>query len=57
MASFKCKDIGMNCGFEIQGATTKDEVVQLASVHARLTHGMESIPPDVAAKVSAAVHL
>ncbi len=57
MASFKCKDIGMNCGFEVHGAATKDEVMQLAAVHARATHGMESIPSDVAAKIDAAIHL
>ena len=52
---FKCKDTGMNCGFELKGASSKEEVMQLASVHARVTHNMQTIPPDVAAKVSAAI--
>lgn len=41
----------MKCGFEVKGASSRDEVTQLAAVHAKLTHGMQSIPPDVAQKV------
>ncbi len=56
MASFKCQDIGMSCGFEIRGAASRDEALKLASVHAKEAHGLAPIPPDVAAKVSAAIH-
>ena len=52
---FKCKDIGMKCGFEVKGASSRDEVLQLASVHAKVTHNMQTIPPDVAQKVSSAI--
>ncbi|MEM3671286.1 MAG: DUF1059 domain-containing protein [Thermoprotei archaeon] len=52
---FKCKDIGMKCGFEVKGGSSKEEVMQLAQVHAKLAHHMETIPPDVAQKVSAAI--
>jgi len=45
----------MNCGFEILGAKSKDEVMQLAAVHAKLVHGIASIPPDLASKVQAAI--
>ena len=53
---FKCKDIGMECGFEVKGASSKDEVMQIVSVHAKTTHNMQTIPPDVAQKVSSAIH-
>ena len=53
--SFRCQDVGMNCGFEFKNATSKDEALQLAATHARVTHGMATIPPDLAAKVNAAV--
>ena len=53
---FKCKDIGMECGFEVKGASSKDEVMQIVSVHAKTTHNMQTIPPDVAQKVSSATH-
>lgn len=52
---FACKDVGMNCQFEIHGATSKDETLQLASTHARLAHQITSIPPELAAKVGAAI--
>ena len=52
---FKCKDAGMKCDFEVKGGSSKDEVMQVAAVHARVTHNMQSIPPDVGAKVSAAI--
>jgi predicted small metal-binding protein len=53
---FKCKDIGMKqCDFEVKGASTKDEVMQLASVHAKAAHNIQTISPDLAAKVSSAI--
>lgn len=55
MPSFRCADIGMNCGFEVKNGSNKDEVAQIAAVHARVAHGMQTIPPDVASKVSAAI--
>ena len=52
---FKCKDIGMECGFELKGASSRDEVMQLASVHAKVTHNMQTIPTEIAEKVSSAI--
>lgn len=52
---FKCKDVGMKCDFEVKGGSSRDEIMQIATVHARVTHNMESIPPDMAAKVGAAI--
>jgi len=43
------------CDFEVNGASSKDEVMQIAAVHAKQAHKMETIPPDVAQKVSAAI--
>ncbi len=55
MASFKCSDIGMKCGFEVRGASSRDEVMQIAVAHAKHAHGMATVPPEVASKVSAAI--
>lgn len=52
---FKCKDTGMKCDFEVKGGSSKDEIMQIASVHAKVAHNMQTIPPDVAAKVSSAI--
>jgi len=51
----KCKDIGMKCDFEIKGASSRDEVMQLAALHAKLAHNMQTIPPEVQSKVSGAI--
>jgi predicted small metal-binding protein len=52
---FKCKDIGMKCDFEVKGASSRDEVMQLVGVHAKMAHNMESVPQDVQSKVSSAI--
>ncbi|MDG6901090.1 MAG: DUF1059 domain-containing protein [Nitrososphaerota archaeon] len=45
----------MKCGFEVKGASSRDEVMQVASVHAKTTHNMQTIPPDLVQKVSSAI--
>ncbi len=52
---FKCKDIGMKCDFEVKGASSKDEIMQIATVHARSEHNIQTISPDLAQKVSSAI--
>ena len=52
--SFKCADIGMNCGFETK-ASTKEELMPLTVNHAKTAHNMNEIPPDVAKKVESAI--
>jgi predicted small metal-binding protein len=52
----KCSDTGMKgCDFEVKGASSRDEVMQIATVHAKQSHNMDTIPPDVAQKVSSAI--
>jgi predicted small metal-binding protein len=50
----RCRDIGMNCDFEARG-NTEEEVLQQASVHARNAHQITEMPPELAAKVKAAI--
>jgi predicted small metal-binding protein len=49
-----CRDIGMNCDFEARG-NTEEEVLQQASAHARTAHQIPEMPPELAAKVRAAI--
>jgi predicted small metal-binding protein len=49
-----CRDVGMDCDFEARGET-EQEVLRKCAEHARSAHGMEQIPPEVAAKVKAAM--
>lgn len=51
MASFKCKDIGMDCKFEVKNASSKDEIMKLMAVHAKETHKMDTVDQDLAAKI------
>ena len=54
MPSIKCKDIGMNCGFEVKDED-RDELMQILSLHAETTHNLKPIPPDVMKKVQVAI--
>jgi predicted small metal-binding protein len=56
MPSFRCADLGMKCNFEIKNGSSRDEVMQMAALHAKNAHGMATIPPELAPKVSAAIH-
>jgi len=50
----RCRDVGMDCDFEARG-NTEEEVLKLASAHARGTHQITDMPPELAAKVRAAI--
>jgi predicted small metal-binding protein len=50
----RCKDVGMDCDFEAR-AETEEEVLKQAAEHAAATHDMHEIPPDVLAKIRAAI--
>jgi predicted small metal-binding protein len=51
-----CLDVDPNgqCAFQIR-AETEDEVMRLVAEHGKSCHKMASIPPDMAAKVKAAI--
>lgn len=50
MLSFKCKDLGLNCGFEAT-AETEDELMRKLMEHADKVHGMKAIPPALVEQV------
>jgi len=47
----KCKDVGMDCPFEIRGASSEQELMSLLPIHVKLAHKMETIPPELVEKV------
>ena len=51
----RCRDVGMDCEFEARG-NSEDEIMAKAAEHARKDHGLESIPPEIATAVKAAIH-
>jgi predicted small metal-binding protein len=54
MPSFRCRDIGMSCGFETT-AKTEDELMKKIAEHASKAHKMKTISPDVMSKVKKAI--
>ncbi len=49
-----CRDVGVDCDFSARGETV-EEVLQKCAEHGREAHGMEQIPPELEAKVRAAI--
>jgi len=52
---FKCKDTGMKCNFEVKEATSRDELTEIAQVHARRVHNLTTLSPDMQNKLSKAI--
>jgi predicted small metal-binding protein len=50
----RCRDVGMECDF-IARTNTEEEILKQAAEHAQTTHNMKDIPPEVVAKVRAAI--
>ncbi len=50
----RCRDTGMNCDF-VMRAESEGEIMKKAVEHARKTHGMKELAPDMNAKVRAAI--
>jgi predicted small metal-binding protein len=50
----RCRDIGVDCDFEARGQNVQ-EVLEKCAEHARLAHGLQEIPADLAVKVKAAI--
>lgn len=54
MASFKCKDVGMKCKFEVKTGN-QDEIMPIIAVHAEKSHNMKEISPEMLEKVRKAI--
>ena len=50
----KCGDVMPGCSFVMEGQDVA-EVMAKGAEHAKTAHGITTIPPDVAAKVQAAI--
>ena len=50
MKVVRCKDAGVNCDFVARGNTV-EEVLKQCQEHAKKDHGMQTIPPEMLAKV------
>jgi predicted small metal-binding protein len=52
--TFKCADIGMNCGYQ-ETANTTEQLMPKIAAHAKSAHGMNEVPREIIAKISAAI--
>jgi len=52
--SFRCRDLGFKCYFEVRGVTAEDEMMGIIANHAKRGHGFQEITPEMV-KASAAV--
>lgn len=51
---YTCRDVGVDCDWQARGNTI-EEVLQKIAEHAKSAHGMNEIPPELVAKVQAAI--
>ncbi|MDO8568763.1 MAG: DUF1059 domain-containing protein [Dehalococcoidales bacterium] len=54
MPSFKCKDIGMKCNFEVKDEN-QDELMSVIALHVEKTHNMKQASPDMTEKIKKAI--
>lgn len=50
----RCRDVGLDCDYQARG-NSEDEVLRQAAEHARSVHQIQDMPPELAAKVKAAI--
>lgn len=52
--TISCRDVGVDCDFKAS-ADSVDELMRKTAQHAKEAHGFDSIPPELAGKVQAAI--
>lgn len=52
--TMRCRDVGPDCDFVARGETDEEIMGQVAE-HARSAHGLDEVPPELAAKAKAAI--
>lgn len=52
--SISCRDVGVDCDFTTT-ANTVEELMAKCAEHAKTAHGMNEVPPELIAKVQAAI--
>jgi predicted small metal-binding protein len=53
--SFKCKELGFHCDFEVKGVATREEMVGIIASHGKRCHDLEANAPQLEGKVSKAI--
>lgn len=53
--SFRCKDLGFACDFQVKGVATREEMVEIVKGHGKRCRDLAAITPETEAKVSNAI--
>jgi len=53
--TFRCADVGMDCGFSIMNASSEDELLEMLKIHAKDSHGLTSIPQEMVNRIKGAI--
>jgi len=54
MKKLQCKDLGFECGYEVE-AETEQEILAAVARHAGEKHGIDPVPPEVVEAARAAI--
>lgn len=41
----------MNCGFQVKGSSSEEELLEILKIHAKLAHGISQMPEDLVDKI------
>ncbi|QXJ35348.1 DUF1059 domain-containing protein [Saccharolobus shibatae] len=55
--SFKCKDVGQSCEFEVSGVKTEEELMTILKLHAEKEHGIKEITPEMMQMIRNAIKI
>lgn len=53
--SFKCKELGFACDFEVKGVATREEIVEIIKSHGKRCHDLDAVTPEIEARMSKAI--
>ncbi|QGA53794.1 DUF1059 domain-containing protein [Sulfolobus sp. E5-1-F] len=53
--SFKCKDVGQKCDFEVKGAMSEDELMAIIKAHAEKAHNIKEVTPEMMSMIQKAI--
>jgi len=53
--AFSCGSVGMDCGFEVKGASSEEEIIEILKIHAKNVHHMKEISDDMKNKIKQSI--
>ncbi|MFP3197714.1 MAG: DUF1059 domain-containing protein [Sulfolobaceae archaeon] len=57
MYSFKYRDVGQKCDFEVSGVKSEEELLTILKIHAEKDHGIKEITPQMMQMIKNAIKM